>query len=199
MMADRNLKRLGAIVADLLQLSRLEDAAAVPRPDRFDGREFLSRIHSQFGPIAARKGQKLELAVDDSLGSIHADPEMLERAVVNLVDNAIKYTQEGGTIMIRGASRNGEQTISVEDNGPGIPEADQLRIFERFYRVDKSRSRELGGTGLGLAIVKHIAQLHSGSISVDSSLGRGSNFTLRIKRGHLTSGDSHSTGYRNHI
>jgi two-component system phosphate regulon sensor histidine kinase PhoR len=179
-MVDRNLKRLGAIVADLLQLSRLEDTAAAPRVDRFDGREFVSRIHSQFMALADRKRQKLELAVDESLGTLDADPELLERAVANLVDNAIKYTQESGTITIRGATRDGECVFSVRDDGPGIPEAAQPRIFERFYRVDKSRSRELGGTGLGLAIVKHIAQLHGGSITVDSSPGQGSVFTLRL-------------------
>jgi len=179
-MVDRNLKRLGAIVADLLQLSRLEDTATSPRIDRFDEKEFLSRIQTQFLPLAGRKRQKLGLTIDEPLGTLEADPELLERAVVNLVDNAIKYTQEGGTITIHGATGAGEQTISVRDDGPGIPEAAQPRIFERFYRVDKSRSRELGGTGLGLAIVKHIAQLHGGSITVDSSPGRGSVFTLRL-------------------
>jgi two-component system phosphate regulon sensor histidine kinase PhoR len=110
---------------------------------------------------------------------VDADGGLLERALSNLVDNALKYTPDGGRIRIRAAFDGGQIALAVDDNGVGIPEADLPRIFERFYRVDKSRSRDLGGTGLGLSIVKHIVQLHGGTISV-SSTPAGSTFTLRV-------------------
>ncbi len=113
-------------------------------------------------------------------GTVEADVTLLERALSNLVDNALKYTPEGGRVRVWGGSENGQTTLLVEDNGMGIPEADLPRIFERFYRVDKSRSRDLGGTGLGLSIVKHIIQLHGGIISVKSTVGGGSTFSVRL-------------------
>jgi two-component system phosphate regulon sensor histidine kinase PhoR len=100
--------------------------------------------------------------------------------VVNLLDNAIKYSNSGSIIAIQAASSNGEIVISVRDQGIGIAKKHLPRLFERFYRVDKARSRKLGGTGLGLAIVKHIAQAHGGRISVESTLGEGSIFTLYL-------------------
>jgi two-component system phosphate regulon sensor histidine kinase PhoR len=104
----------------------------------------------------------------------------LERAVDNLVDNAIKYTPEGGTVRVRTESVGSAIAVSGTDTGVGIPESDSARVFERFYRVDKSRSRELGGTRLGWAIVKHIAQLHGGDVTVRSQVGVGSVFTLTL-------------------
>jgi two-component system phosphate regulon sensor histidine kinase PhoR len=106
--------------------------------------------------------------------------QLLEQAIVNLIDNAIKYSDAGGRIVLGCEKDRGEVVISVRDEGQGIEPEHLPRLFERFYRVDKARSRNLGGTGLGLAIVKHIAQAHGGEISVESTLGSGSTFYLRL-------------------
>jgi len=108
------------------------------------------------------------------------DPLLLEQAVGNLIDNAINYSDEGKSVTIRAQEREQEILIQVEDHGSGIERIHLDRIFERFYRVDKSRSRKLGGTGLGLAIVKHIVQAHGGRVSVESQIGEGSTFTLHL-------------------
>jgi two-component system phosphate regulon sensor histidine kinase PhoR len=179
---DRNVDRLRALVEDLLELSRLESSGEVVRPREIDAAALLARVEENFRPLAAKRS--LAFTVEAAAGLVfRADPELLERAVGNLVDNAIKYTPEGGRVAVRAEEKDGSILLNVEDTGIGIPEADQSRVFERFYRVDKSRSRELGGTGLGLAIVKHVAQLHGGTVSLRSAPGRGSAFTLRIPAG----------------
>ena len=104
----------------------------------------------------------------------------MKQLLLNLIDNAIKYTPEGGTVIINQFTRNNEITIEVIDNGVGIPKEDQDKIFQRFYRVDKARSRSVGGTGLGLAITKHIVNSLQGNISVESKLGEGSKFIVTI-------------------
>jgi two-component system, OmpR family, phosphate regulon sensor histidine kinase PhoR len=108
------------------------------------------------------------------------NPPLLEQAVVNLVDNAIKYSPENSTVEVRLAVVAGEATIEVRDQGQGVPREHLPRLFERFYRVDKARSRTLGGTGLGLAIVKHIAEAHDGAVFVQSTVGAGSVFAIRL-------------------
>ena len=118
--------------------------------------------------------------MEGPLPPVSGDPDYLERAVANLVDNALKYTPEKGTVKIAALRAGSQVVVRVEDDGIGIPAADLPRIFERFYRVDKSRSRGMGGTGLGLAIVKHIAQAHGGSVEVTSVPGRGSSFRLSL-------------------
>ena len=110
-------------------------------------------------------------------------PPLLEQAVVNLIDNAVKYSAEGSTVVVTLEERGDEVVVSVTDEGQGIAREHLPRLFERFYRVDKARSRDLGGTGLGLAIVKHVAQIHGGRVSVDSVLGRGSTFRIHLPRG----------------
>ena len=111
---------------------------------------------------------------------VAADEEGLRQILDNLVDNAIKYTPEGGTVRITWTVEGSTAQLAVTDTGIGIPPAEQARIFERFYRVDKARSRELGGTGLGLSIVKHLAGAFGGSVSVQSQVGRGSTFIVRL-------------------
>jgi two-component system phosphate regulon sensor histidine kinase PhoR len=176
---DKNVRRLSAIVNDLLDLSKLESGGHVLEPREVDVRGLAERVAEAFRPVAERKRQQLSAEAAPGTGILMADGALLERALSNLVDNALKYTPEGGRIRIQAESDGGFVSMSVEDNGTGIPEADLSRIFERFYRVDKSRSRDLGGTGLGLSIVKHIVQLHGGTISVRST-SAGSTFTLRL-------------------
>jgi len=110
---------------------------------------------------------------------VFADPHRLVQMLTNLIDNAIKFNREGGTVSIK-LDSHGADRISVEDNGEGIPAHHLDRLFERFYRVDRARSRELGGTGLGLAIVKHLAKAHGGEVTVESRFGEGTKFTIEL-------------------
>jgi two-component system phosphate regulon sensor histidine kinase PhoR len=119
---------------------------------------------------------------EPSAAEVRTDEEALRQMLENLLDNAIKYTPDGGRIRVRWYGRGDQICFEVEDNGIGIPVEDLPRIFERFYRVDKARSRELGGTGLGLAIVKNLAQVLRGSVKVSSDLGKGSLFTISLPR-----------------
>ncbi len=176
---DKNVRRLSAIVSDLLDLSKLESGGQVLERREVDVRGIVDRVAEAFRPVAARKQQQFSAEVGPGSGGLRADGTLLERALSNLVDNALKYTPEKGKIRVWAGPEDGHVVMSVEDNGGGIPEADLPRIFERFYRVDKSRSRDLGGTGLGLSIVKHIIQLHGGTISVRSTPA-GSTFTIRL-------------------
>jgi two-component system phosphate regulon sensor histidine kinase PhoR len=140
----------------------------------------VRRSADLLGPAAAKKNQELVVSAPAGLPEILGNSDYLERAVSNLIDNAIKYSRERGRISVSAVAEDGEVVIEVTDDGIGIPPQDLARIFERFYRVDRSRSREMGGTGLGLSIVKHVAQVHGGSIEVSSTPGTGSSFRLRI-------------------
>jgi two-component system phosphate regulon sensor histidine kinase PhoR len=173
----RHVLRLSQLVGDLLDLSRLESGGDVLRREPTDVGVLLRRAKEDFAPLAARRKQTLDVVGD---GEARVDPRWVDRALANLFDNAIKYTPEGGAIRVTAERAGGALLIRVADNGIGIPSADLARVFERFYRVDKSRSREMGGTGLGLSIVKHVAQLHGGDVSVESAPGKGSVFTLRL-------------------
>ncbi len=177
--------RLNAIIEDLLALSSLErggegDAGAVPLQEaRVD--DVLAVAAEVCGPKAAAK--RISVAVDCPQGlCADINPPLLEQAVVNLLDNAVKYSPEDTTVTLSAEESAGEVVISVSDQGIGIPREHLPRLFERFYRVDKARSRDLGGTGLGLSIVKHIAQVHGGRVSVDSLPGRGSTFRIHLPR-----------------
>jgi two-component system phosphate regulon sensor histidine kinase PhoR len=111
---------------------------------------------------------------------VFADPVRLGQMLTNLVDNAIKFNRRGGEVIVNHATQNGRNIISVRDTGEGILPEHLQRIFERFYRADRARTREVGGTGLGLSIVKHLARLHGGEVSVDSTLGTGTTFTIEL-------------------
>jgi len=178
---EKNVERLSSLVGDLLELSRLESGTQLLHPRSLDGRELVQKVVEDFRLLAEKRKQALTAEHRGSC-PCEADPDLLERALRNLVDNAIKYTGEGGSIRVFAEAGVDGVTFTVQDTGSGIPEADLPRVFERFYRVDKSRSRELGGTGLGLAIVKHVAQLHGGSVSVQSRVGQGSTFRLRLPK-----------------
>jgi two-component system, OmpR family, phosphate regulon sensor histidine kinase PhoR len=176
--------RLEALVEDLLVLAELERPDSRIRRERFDLRELVSRQIEAYADRARRAGLTLELE-SGAPAEVEADRVRIEQVLANLLDNAIKYTERGG---VRVRIEAGETAVACEvaDTGVGIPEDDQSRIFERFYRVDKARSREKGGTGLGLAIVKHIVALHGGDVSVQSQVGEGTVFRFVIPRGLRT-------------
>ncbi len=180
---DKNVQQLSNLVEDLLELSRLESGSEMAKVRPVGLKDLLQRVTDRYTVAINKKRQELHLESSPDLSQINADPDLLERAIGNLLDNAIKYTPENGGIWIRTNSLDDAVEISVSDTGIGIPNEDLPRIFERFYRVDKSRSREMGGTGLGLAIVKHIAQLHNGSVAVQSTQGKGSTFVLKLPGG----------------
>jgi signal transduction histidine kinase len=140
----------------------------------------VGRSASNFRTAAETRGVALEVDVPANALVVDGDPEALELMLNNLLDNAVKYTGSGGAVRVRLASEGGEGRIDVSDNGIGIAPDHHDRIFERFYRVDQARSRELGGTGLGLSIVKHVCKAHRGTISLESALGVGSTFRVRL-------------------
>jgi len=173
--------RLGAIIDDLLSLSRLEQDSAA---GQFEMTEtgLLGMLQSAAAVCEHRAAQRqVNIRIDcpEALCA-RVSHQLLEQAICNLLDNAIKFSATGGVVSVEASGLDDDLIIAVRDAGPGIAAEHLGRIFERFYRVDKGRSRDLGGTGLGLAIVKHIAQAHGGSVCVDSTVGKGSTFTIRI-------------------
>ena len=176
---EREAARLARIVSDLLDLSRLETGSELDESVPFDA---VVRDESErFEDPAAEAGVALDVAAE-RVPRVRGSGRDLALLVRNLVDNAIRYTRPGGRVEVGLGSRNGEVVLTVVDTGLGIPTRDVHRIFERFYRVDRSRSRDMGGTGLGLSIVKHVAQVHGGAIEVDSTPGKGSVFRLKLPR-----------------
>jgi two-component system phosphate regulon sensor histidine kinase PhoR len=177
---DRHATRMARLIDDLLVLSKLESHQLSMHPAPLDIRELIHTTVKGFGKQAKDKGITISAEVPDSLSKVIGDRDRLEQVVVNLLDNAIKYTQVGGLVSISAHKADNSVRVDVSDTGLGIPEEDIPRIFERFYRVDKARSRELGGTGLGLAIVKHIIQAHGGKMNVKSAPGKGSTFSFSL-------------------
>lgn len=174
--------RMASLVLDLLELSRLESGERAPPVQEVSPGEVADDVVASFSAQAARKQIALHHE-GDGAGSVRTDPDRLRRILENLVDNAIKYTPGGGRVEVRsGAGPDGAVRLEVEDSGPGIAPEHLPRLFERFYRVDQARSREMGGTGLGLAIVKHLAESLGATVSVTSEVGRGSRFTLTLPR-----------------
>ncbi|MFW5695231.1 MAG: ATP-binding protein [Alkalispirochaeta sp.] len=172
-------QRLNTIIEDLLQLSRLEQTHQHISTEEVELPTLSRRIRDNVAPRAREK----RIVITEHTGApttARAASSLLEQAITNLVDNAITYCPEESTVDISFELRAGTLVVTVSDDGPGIPLVDQPRLFERFYRVDRARSRALGGTGLGLAIVKHIAQAHGGSVSLESTPGQGSTFRLLI-------------------
>lgn len=174
--------RLNAIIDDLLSLSRIEQEKKVGMLtlESSDVRGVLDSAARLCEARASDKKVLLTVDCDEDLLAM-MDRRLLEQAVVNLVDNAIKYSAEGATVSVDGAADGDGVAINVRDSGCGIAHEHLPRLFERFYRVDKARSRKLGGTGLGLSITKHIVSVHGGSVSVKSEVGRGSVFTIHLK------------------
>ncbi len=176
----RHTGRLGRLLDDLTELSNIELGRVHLRIERVDVREAVDSVLAIMQPRAAARRVDLAADVPGDLPDVAADHDRLVQILINLVDNAVKYTGQGGRVRVTGRAVSGAVELGVIDTGVGIPRADLPRITERFYRVDKARSRELGGTGLGLAIVKHLVIAHGGELSIDSEPGRGTTvrFTL---------------------
>ncbi|MGA2446590.1 MAG: ATP-binding protein [Opitutaceae bacterium] len=176
----RHTERLNSLLEDLLTLSRLE---SINPGLHCESTRFADLITSLIDDIRGRTttgGHLITCAFDPAIGSVLIDPLKISQVCANLLDNALKYTPPGSRIDVSARLHEGEVEVCVRDNGPGIPEADLSHVFERFYRVDKGRSRDKGGTGLGLSIVKHIVQLHGGRVWVESELGKGTAFYFTL-------------------
>jgi two-component system phosphate regulon sensor histidine kinase PhoR len=179
----RHADRLAKIVEDLLTLSKIETEEFRPNLERIPVSELIHDV-IDFVKQAAEK-KEIAISKNDISPSLSAqgDRAYLEQVLVNLLDNAIKYGRNGGKVVISAIETDqGDVQFSVKDDGIGIPKDDLPRIFERFYRVDKGRSQELGGTGLGLSIVKHLVQAHRGRVWAESQLGEGSTFYFTLPK-----------------
>jgi two-component system phosphate regulon sensor histidine kinase PhoR len=175
----RNARRLDDIIRDLIELSRLEHARA-PQVKPTDVAALVSEVVQSFPEPAVRKRIRLEARLEPLPPRLGVEPGLVRQALANLVDNALKYTPEGGEVAVEACfdAAEGLLELTVTDSGAGIPPEHRRRVFERLYRIDPARSREVGGTGLGLAIVKHVAALHGGRVRLESEPGHGSVFRL---------------------
>ncbi|WP_075858249.1 two-component system histidine kinase PnpS [Carboxydothermus pertinax] len=173
-------ERLTRLIDDLLSLSKIEAKKVDFAPKPLNINDLVQKMKLLFKSRLEEKGLSFVSTVPDDLPPVLADGDMISQVLINLLDNAIKYTPTGGKIELLAKVKEPFVEIAVKDTGIGIPEESQKRIFERFYRVDKARSRELGGTGLGLAIVKHIIDLHNGKVWVESKVGEGSTFGFSL-------------------
>ncbi|MDA8064358.1 MAG: ATP-binding protein [Thermaerobacter sp.] len=173
--------RLARLIDDLLDLSRIESGSLELKRRRVDLARVVRQAADSRGRAVAEAGLTMELDLAPDLFAF-ADPDRVVQVLTNLLTNAVKYTPSGGSVRITTAGGAREVRVQVADTGVGIPEADLPRIFERFYRVDKGRSRVSGGTGLGLAIAKHLVEVQGGRIEVQSEVGRGSTFSFTLPR-----------------
>ena len=171
--------RLAKMVGELRDLSLLEAGQLIPKFAEIDLPTTLRQVAQKSRPLASEKNLVLDLTIDEHVSTVWADPDMLHQMVYNLIMNAIRYTAEG-SITLTAKRELSFVTIEVIDTGIGIAAEDVANIFDYFYRVDQSRTKETGGTGLGLALVKQMVQVHNGSISATSTLGKGSIFTIKL-------------------
>jgi len=174
--------RLGYMIDDLLSLSELELSRDCVNRAELDLKEVVDEISLGFGQALAEKNQSLTVSTQGDDFSIQADHNKIEQVFTNLIDNAVKYTKESGLIEILLCDQGQTVCVTVQDNGIGIPKEHRDRVFERFYRVDKARSREPGGTGLGLSIVKHIVLAHNGKITIESELNQGTKISVTLPK-----------------
>ncbi|MFM8552065.1 MAG: sensor histidine kinase [Nitrospiraceae bacterium] len=175
-------ERLNLILEDLLQLSQIESGRVLLKREPVQWRTVIDRTLASIKPLAEKKGHTIAVAIPSDLPLVPGDEDRLVQVLTNLLDNAVKYTPERSVIHVtaRITGDGNAVELAVADTGIGIPEADRPRVFERFYRVDKARSREQGGTGLGLAIVKHIVEGHGGHVWVECNEPAGSRFIIRL-------------------
>jgi two-component system phosphate regulon sensor histidine kinase PhoR len=179
----RHTDRMERLVKDLLRLARLDAGQETLDLARCETRALLQAVVADLMPAIESRRQRVEVSVAAGADTMSADPAKLHDALRNLVANAGTYAPEGTTIRINAARAGRSVAIAVSDEGPGIPEEDLPRVFERFYRVDKSRARDPGGTGLGLAIVKHLVELHGGEVRAENRPEGGATVTLTIPSG----------------
>jgi signal transduction histidine kinase len=184
---ERDAIRLSRIVSDLLDLSRLESGSSLDELVALD--RLLREERERLEEAAANAGVALSMRAE-ATPPVRGSARDLSQLIRNLVDNAIRYTRPGGRVDVAVSAEDGEVVLKVEDTGIGIPSRDLSRIFERFYRVDRARSRETGGTGLGLSIVKHIVENHGGTIEVASELGQGTTFLVHLPVGATGRGEA---------
>ncbi len=177
----RNAESLSSLVSELFELSKLDAGQVEVKMESFSATELVQDLVLQFRPEAERKRVDLGAEIPSDLLMVRADIALVERAITNLISNAIQFTPAGGHVRVRTQRVEDGVEVAVSDSGPGIPEEELGRIFERFYRVDKSRSRDRGGAGLGLAITRKIIELHGSEIEVDSRLGEGTTFSFRLE------------------
>jgi two-component system phosphate regulon sensor histidine kinase PhoR len=174
----KNSERMRNLIDDILELSAIEAGTAVVTIEPIRLRALVTDVLTALASRAAARRVTLSNEVSAE-AIVFADARRLEQMLTNLVDNAIKFNREEGKVMV-GHERGARDRISVTDTGDGIAPEHIKRIFERFYRVDRARSREMGGTGLGLAIVKHLSRAHGGDVSVQSTIGQGSTFIIEL-------------------
>ncbi|MCC6272334.1 MAG: PAS domain S-box protein [Deltaproteobacteria bacterium] len=186
---DANARRLGKLIEDLLRLSEIESQAFVLRPEVFSAAEWIGEVVALHEGLLKRKDMRVEVSVAPEGLSLRTDRMALTHILGNLLENAVKYGKPGTAVRMTCRSEGGAVRFSVQDEGIGIAPAHLERIFERFYRVDRSRSRQEGGTGLGLAIVKHLVQLLGGEVRVESVEGAGSTFLFSVPNAVLSTAD----------
>lgn len=189
---ERNAARLQGLIEDLLDLSRIESRELKLRPERFDFEQFASHLVGLFRDRADKKKIAIRLDCPKRM-EVDCDRRALEQVLTNLVDNAVKYCVEGCNVVLRAERLDNAVRLRVADDGPGIEEKHIGRLFERFYRVDAGRSREMGGTGLGLSICKHLVEAMGGSIDVSSTVGKGTTFEVRLPHRSREKSDSSSS------
>ncbi|MCX6108999.1 MAG: ATP-binding protein [Proteobacteria bacterium] len=178
---ERNSERLSNLVQDLLSLARIEATEETLKLTATDWCEVITSVIARNEDVITQKSLRVKVSGISTPQLVMGDREAMTQVLDNLLTNAIKYTPEGGRVSVVLSAKGAQTRLEVEDTGIGIPPEHLDRIFERFYRVDKARSRELGGTGLGLSIVKHLAAAMGGDVQVESSVGIGSKFTVRLQ------------------
>jgi signal transduction histidine kinase len=171
--------RLARLVRDLLDLARLEELDSAQQRRRVNVADIVRRQLQRMEPLATARGITVDADLPDS-SVVIAVPEDIRSIVANLLENAVRYNRDGGKVTVCLTREDSRVTFEVTDTGEGIPEPDRDRIFERFYRVDKARSRAAGGTGLGLSLVRHATERHGGTITLHSEVGVGSTFRVEL-------------------
>jgi two-component system phosphate regulon sensor histidine kinase PhoR len=177
-----NAERLSTLLTDLIDISRIESGEMKLSLRYFDVNEVINEVGATLSGLAEANNTTLNIITSNTQLDVLIDKERFSQVITNLLENAIKYNKPQGSVTLSAFAENGSVLVKIEDTGIGIPEEHIDRIFERFYRVDKDRSRSVGGSGLGLAIVKHIIEAHKATISVQSSYGIGTTFTIRLRR-----------------
>ena len=176
---NKEIDRLSSVVGDLLTLVHIDSHKLKLRREMMVFADTVRESVSRLEPLAKRRGQTIKTEIQDSC-EMFADPGKLAQVCYNIIENASKYTPDGGSIRVTLRRMGRDAVLEIADTGVGIPEADLPHVFDRFYRVDKARSRDTGGTGLGLSIVQQIVRLHAGSVTVASEMGKGTTFTVQL-------------------